>query len=149
MAKPHGLHGEVVVELYTDRPERSCPGSRFTTVLGELRIERSQRFPGRLPGRWIIAFDGIVDRAGAERVRGVVLSAAPLVDGDAWWVHELIGAAVLQTDGVTVGTVRSVLANPASDLLELDSGALIPLRFVVERRPGAVVVEVPPGLLDV
>ncbi len=48
-----------------------------------------------------------------------------------------------------LGTVESVEANPASDLLVLDGGALIPLRFVVEHEPGVrVTVEVPDGLLD-
>ena len=48
-----------------------------------------------------------------------------------------------------LGTVVSVEANPASDLLVLDGGALIPLRFVVGNEPGVrVTVDVPDGLLD-
>ena len=50
--------------------------------------------------------------------------------------------------GTRLGTVAGVLANPASDLLELDSGALVPLRFVVERSTGRVVVDAPDGLFD-
>ena len=51
----------------------------------------------------------------------------------------------------------AVLDNPASDLLELDTGALVPLRFVVDQtrptageggEPGRLVVEVPAGLFD-
>ncbi len=43
----------------------------------------------------------------------------------------------------------SVEANPASDLLVLDGGGLIPLRFVVGSSPGErVTVDVPDGLLD-
>jgi 16S rRNA processing protein RimM len=77
-----------------------------------------------------------------------VLRSSPLHDEEAWWVHELIGSIVLDTGGVQLGTVQSVIANPASDLLELDGGALVPLRFVVERSARRVVVEVPAGLLD-
>ena len=51
-------------------------------------------------------------------------------------MHELIGSAVLDTAGAHLGTVTGVLANPASDLLELDGGALVPLRFVVDRAAG-------------
>jgi len=41
------------------------------------------------------------------------------------------------------------LENPASDLLELESGALVPVRFVTEVLPGErVLVEVPAGLFD-
>ena len=81
-------------------------------------------------------------------MRGTVLRGHPLHDDDAWWVHELIGSEVFDTEGTRVGTVTGVLANPASDLLELDGGALVPLRFVVERSAGRVVVDVPAGLLD-
>ena len=52
-------------------------------------------------------------------------------------------------EGSAVGTVESVQANPGSDLLVLDGGALVPVVFVVERRDdGAVVVDLPEGLLD-
>ncbi len=65
------------------------------------------------------------------------------------WVHQLIGSPVEDTEGNTLGTVESVEANPASDLLVLSGGALIPLRFVVAAQPGApVVVDIPDGLLD-
>ncbi len=43
---------------------------------------------------------------------------------------------VEDTGGTRLGTVVSVEANPASDLLVLDGGALIPLRFVVGSVPG-------------
>jgi 16S rRNA processing protein RimM len=39
-------------------------------------------------------------------------------------------------------------ANPAHDLLLLDTGALVPMVFVVEHEPGVVVVDLPDGLLD-
>jgi hypothetical protein len=38
--------------------------------------------------------------------------------------------------------------NPAHDLLVLDSGALVPIVFVVEQRAGTVVVDPPDGLLE-
>jgi ribosomal 30S subunit maturation factor RimM len=63
-------------------------------------------------------------------------------------VHELIGSEVFDIEGAQVGTVRAVVANPVSDLLELEGGALVPLRFVVERSAGRVVVDGPAGLLD-
>ena len=72
-----------------------------------------------------------------------------MMDPDALWVHELIGSVVEDQSGSELGMVESVEANPASDLLVLDSGALIPLRFVVSSVPGErVTVDVPDGLLD-
>ena len=61
-------------------------------------------------------------------------------------MHELIGSHVIDADGVDRGTIVEVLANPASDLLELDTGALVPLRFVTSNEPGVIHVDVPDGL---
>ena len=99
--------------------------------------------------RHLVAFVGIDDRSKAEALRGLVLRAAPIVDPDELWVHELIGARVVDQAGTDRGVVASVLANPAGDLLELTDGALVPLRFLVRSVPGKLVeVEVPDGLFE-
>ena len=60
-----------------------------------------------------------------------------------------IGSRVEDESGQVLGTVEGVQANPASDLLVLSGGALIPLRFVGRTEPAArVVVALPDGLLD-
>ncbi|HEX3980878.1 MAG TPA: hypothetical protein VHW93_06625, partial [Acidimicrobiales bacterium] len=111
----------------------------------EFRVVRSSPHQGR----FIVTFDGVVGIDAAERLRDVVLYAPPLDDPDALWIHDLIGARVEEAGGSVLGTVEGVEANPASDLLVLGGGALIPLRFVVSSEPGVrVVVDVPDGLLD-
>jgi 16S rRNA processing protein RimM len=126
IVKPHGLKGELIVSLTTNRQERVAPGSVLAAADGrELKVVRSS--PHR--GRFIVAFEGVSGIDQAEAMRGTQLFALPLEDPDALWVHELIGAQV--------------------DLLVLDGGALIPLRFVVGNEPGVrVTVEVPDGLFD-
>jgi 16S rRNA processing protein RimM len=142
--RPHGLRGETVVDLVSNRLERAAVGACFTTDAGELRIAAIRPFGAR----WLVFFAGVDSRQDAEALRGTVLRAPALEDADALWVHELLGAAVVQAgDGKPLGNVRSVVANPASDLLELDDGTLIPARFVVEHGPGRVVVDVPEGLV--
>jgi hypothetical protein len=44
--------------------------------------------------------------------------------------------------------VEAVEANPASDLLVLAGGTLVPVAFVVEQSPDRVVIDPPEGLLD-
>jgi 16S rRNA processing protein RimM len=144
IAKPHGLKGEVIVELVTDRVERVAPGSVLESDEGPLEILRSSPHQGR----WIVAFAGVADRTAAEALRNRTLMAEPLDDPDVLWVHELIGAAVIDREGRHLGTVTTVEANPASDLLVLDGGGLVPLRFVVDRVPGQVTVDVPDGLIE-
>jgi 16S rRNA processing protein RimM len=144
VVKPHGLRGEVVVRFVSNRPERVEVGAHLHSDLGDLHVDRARPFGPC----WLLTFAGVESREQAERLRGVVLRARPLEDDDAWWVHELVGAEVVDRTGARLGTVGAVVANPASDLLELDGGGLVPLRFVVDRSPGRIVVEVPEGLLD-
>ena len=97
--------------------------------------------------RWIVRFDGVDTREAAEALHGVVLRAEPLEDPDALWVHELIGATVVDQHGTEHGPVTSVEVNPASDLLVLESGGLVPLTFVVDHVDGRITVDIPDGLL--
>jgi len=63
-------------------------------------------------------------------------------------VHDLVGSRVVEPDGTDRGVVTAVEANPASALLVLDDGHLVPLRFVTSREAGRVTVDVPAGLFD-
>lgn len=145
--RAHGIRGEVVVDLVTNRQERMAAGTVFSTDEGPLRVAGARPHKGR----WIVAFEGIGTRRDADSLRARVLRAEAMneVDEpDGMWVHELIGADVVEKDGTRRGTVASVEANPASDLLVLDDGHLVPLSFVVATEGGRVVVETPAGLFD-
>ena len=146
VVKPHGIRGEVVVELVSNRPERRlAEGSVLESDRGALEVLAARAHQGR----WIVAFAGVVDRNGAETLRGAVLSAEALDEEGALWVHELVGAEVVDTGGRRFGAVEAVEENPASDLLVLPGGHLVPLVFVVERRvDGTVVIDPPPGLFE-
>lgn len=146
--KPHGVRGDVIVALTTTETARVTPGSVLFTADGRrLRVDASRAHQHR----WIVTFDGVVGRVAAEAIAGERLLAEPLEDNDpdALWVHELIGSAVVEPDGTARGEVIAVQDNPASDLLVLDTGALVPLRFVTGRDgAGRLVVDVPDGLFD-
>jgi len=149
--KPHGLRGEVVVKLTSNVAERVDPGSvLFTAAAGGRALEIEASRPHQQ--RHIVAFAGVRSREDAETLHGTTLYAEPVDDDDpdTLWIHELIGASVVERtargDERPRGTVRSVIDNPAADILELDGGALVPLNFVVASEPGRVVVEVPAGL---
>ena len=154
VVRAHGLRGQVVVELWTNRPERVAEGSRLTGPGGELTVTRSApSAPSGGRQRRLVAFDGVATREAAERLLGAVLRAEAIEDGDAFWVHDLVGSQVYTTAGEMIGTVDCVEANPASDLLVLGDGKLIPLTFVTDTGVTAtgerrLTVEVPPGLLE-
>jgi len=146
IVKPHGLRGDVVVSLTTNRHERVAAGSELSAGDGRtFVVVRSS--PHR--GRFIVSFAGVDGIEAAEALRDTDLFAAPIDDPGTLWVHELVGSVVEDVSGADLGRVVEVQANPASDLLVLDRGGLVPLRFVVSSEPGArVVVDIPDGLLD-
>ncbi len=143
--KPHGLRGEVVVTLTTNRLERIASGAELHTDQGWLTVVASRPHQHR----WIVQFAKVTDRSAAEGLRGLRLDAEPLDDASELWVHELVGSEVVDADGVVRGVVELLEANPASDLLVLDTGHLVPVRFVVGRPDaGRLHVDVPDGLFD-
>jgi 16S rRNA processing protein RimM len=146
IVKPHGLRGDVIVSLTTNRVERAAAGSVLHAADGRsFEIVRSTPHQGR----YIVTFRGVDGIDAAESLRDTPLFATPLEDPEALWVHDLIGSAVVDQGGAHLGTVVGVEANPASDLLVLAGGALIPLRFVIASEPGVrVTVDIPDGLLD-
>lgn len=167
--RPHGLQGEVVVEAVSNRSGRLVPGASFSlgsstagsavgstagplsaegswvTVSAARPMPTSRHAPYE---RWLVRFAAVESREAAEALQGRALLATPLEEPGTLWVHELIGATVETVEGHVVGQVSAVEANPASDLLVLDGGGLIPLRFVVDAFGGRVRVEIPDGLLD-
>lgn len=145
IARPHGVKGDVAVVLTTNRTERVDKGSVLHTDHGQLTVRSSR--PHKTG--YIVDFVECADRNRAEALRGAVLRAEPIEDPDELWVHDLIGARVIDQDGMARGAVVQVLDNPASDILELDSGALVPLQFVTEVVAGeSITVDVPDGLFE-
>ena len=147
IGRAHGVTGELYVSLITDRVERLAPGARVLSGSQWLTVVESRQ----QQQRWLVRFDGVVDRNAAEKLTNSVLLAEPLAeDGedDALWVHELIGSRILDKQGVERGTCIAVIDNPAHDIIELDTGALIPVIFVVSCRDGVAVVDPPEGLFD-
>ena len=145
ITKAHGLRGEVVVHLVSDRTERLARGSVLLSDQGDLKVVASRPHTDR----WIVQFEGCTTREGAEALRGTELRAQATDSGDdgELWVHELIGVRVVEADGTARGSVDSVQSNPAADLLVLDTGALVPVVFVVDGpTDGVLTVDVPDGL---
>lgn len=139
----------MVVELWTNRDERLSPGSELRIADRVVVVQSAARQPdiaGR--ARWVVSFRGVGTREEAESLRDAVLAAEPLEVEGALWVHELIGSELHGPDGTLVGRVEAVEANPASDLLILEDGRLVPLTFVSRDSAGRLIVDGPPGLLD-
>jgi len=149
VTKAHGLHGEVVVDLLSSEPEvRLAPGAVLDADRGPLTVASSRPHQGK----WLVVFDGVASREQADALRGTELFGEPLDDPDALWVHDLVGAAVLDAGGTARGRVTAVLSNPADDLLELEGGALVPVTFITgwmgDGADRHLVVDPPEGIFD-
>jgi 16S rRNA processing protein RimM len=148
IGRPHGIKGDVFLDLVTDHTARAQVGSRLWGRDRWLTITTSNPSSKR----WRVHLEGVDDRTAAEALTGVVVFAEPIEDPDALWVHELIGANVIETNGIDRGRCVSVVANPASDLLELESGGLVPVTFVtsVEHSTSGILITIDPpeGLFE-
>lgn len=161
IGRPHGIRGEVTVEVRTDSPDdRFAPGSVLATEparLGPLTVAAARWHSGRL----LLSVAGVVDRTGAEALRGLVLSAevdehdVP-EDPEEYFDRQLIGLAVVTVDGVALGPIVDVIHLPGQDLLSVrrEDGRELLVPFVAEIVPqidveaARVVVDLPPGLLE-
>ncbi|WP_225754067.1 ribosome maturation factor RimM [Actinotalea sp. Marseille-Q4924] len=157
LGRPHGLRGELALDVRTDRPEdRFAVGAVLQTVpaaVGPLTV-RATRV---LNGRWYASFAEIGDRTRAEEVRGVelVVEAEVSDEEDAWYPHELVGLRAERPDGELVGEVVGLEHLPAQDalLIREPDGARTLVPFVraivpvVDVPGGRVVVDAPQGLL--
>jgi len=159
--RPHGLRGEVVVDVRTDSPaERFAVGSVLQTdpaAAGPLTVEDVRPHQGRL----LVTFEGVADRDVADNLRGVLIcvdsaSVPAPEDPDEFNDHELVGLRAEMTTGEHIGDVVRIEHAPASDLLIVrrpdGRNALVPfVRAIVAEvdvAGGRVVVTPPDGLLD-
>lgn len=161
VTKPHGVHGDLVVEILTDFPERLQAGVRFGLGPNEGPTEFHEAFSVRYHrGRWLMGVEGLRRREDVEPWRGRYLflpeqSLDELPEGY-FYEHHLAGLECRSTGGELLGVVSGV-----------DPGAGGQSRLVVRRGQreflvpyvdaivravdldaGVVTVEAIPGLLD-
>lgn len=167
IGKPHGLRGEVTVQTHTDDPEnRYAPGTVFETQAQPgTGVPRVLTLATARKHReiWLLGFDEIPDRTGAESLRGTQLFLDPdaveddeAVDDEGWYEHDLVGLAVHDPAGAVLGEVTGLVVGAVQDLLEvrLTDGRDVLVPFVeaivteVDIDGGRVVVDAPAGLFD-
>jgi 16S rRNA processing protein RimM len=160
--RPHGLRGEVTVEILSDAPERFSPGARLAAgdpddasqTLRDLEVAAARLHQGRL----LLSLAGCSSREAVEWLRGQLLSIpaedARALGPDEYWPDQLIGLRVVDTEGREHGAVADVLPGAAHDLLQVrrpdGEAVLVPAvaaLVTVELEAGRVVVEALPGLL--
>ena len=160
IGKPHGIRGEVTVQVLTDAPaDRFIPGTEFVVEpasTGPLTVESA---------RWnkdilLLAFEGIETRNQAETLRGAKLfietEELDEDDDEGWYEHELVGLEA-RVGSQVVGKIAALHTMPVQDLLvvEAPDGKEILIPFVEQIVPevnvaeGFVLLTPPDGLFDI
>ncbi len=165
IGRPHGLRGEVTVEVRTDEPERrfrtgavlrAQPPQGSASALAEVTVAASRWHQSLL----LVRFEELPDRDAAEAARGILLFAtidANLApdDPDEFYAHQLVGLSAVDEAGSHLGEVTRLLSGGAQDLLAVRTpdgrDTLVP--FVkalvpeVDLTAGRVVIADRPGLV--
>ncbi len=115
--RPHGITGELRVEILTDFPER-LEKLRYLYVGAAYRRHalQSVRFHQNLA---LLHLDGISDRNAADTLRGQLVwvalaDAAPLEEGE-YYLHQLVGMHVSTEAGEALGEIVEVLDLPGAN----------------------------------
>ena len=160
IGRPHGVRGEVTVEVRTDDPDlRFVPGA-------VLRTDPPERGPITIAGvHWhsgtlLLRLEGVDSREAAEAVRNTelvvpVAELPEIEDPDSYYDHQLVGLTARLPDDAVLGEVTAIL-HEAQDLLVVRrvEGGEVLIPFVsaivptVDLAGGFVVVDPPEGLLD-
>ncbi len=122
VGKPHGLDGAFFVEGPSDRKDVFAGGATLYAGGEPATVVISRHGSG---GRPVIGLDRKVERGTELAVARATLPQ--LGDEDEFYVFQLVGLSVEDEQGRLLGRVREVLEYPANDVLELDSGASLPL----------------------
>ncbi|MBV8258910.1 MAG: 16S rRNA processing protein RimM [Actinobacteria bacterium] len=122
VGRPHGIDGSFFVEGASAREDAFAKGGTVLVAGEPAAIVASKRGAG---GRPVIRLDRRVERGAELAVPRE--SLPPLAEDGEYYVFELVGLAVEEEGGRVLGRVRDVLEYPANDVLELDSGASLPL----------------------
>lgn len=159
IGRPHGLRGEVTVQVTTDDPDdRFAAGAVLGTnpvATGPLTVASMRRSGPVL----VLGFEGYIDRNAAETLRGTTLtldaSTLPVPDDpEEFYDHQLVGLSVVDRSGTVLGTVTEILHPPAAPVLAVDrpdgSQELVPFVSaivpIVDLDGGRLVVEPPDGM---
>ncbi len=156
VVKPHGLDGNVWVDLNTDFPER-LPDWPALEIVGPGGPERArvEGVKGIVGNRCIVKLAGVNDRDQAEEIRGHVLrirraDIPPLPEGS-YYDFQIIGLRVVTSGGRDLGEVRNILRTGANDIYETDEALIPVIDSVVQEidlEQGRIVIEEVEGLIE-
>ncbi|MFL5927246.1 MAG: ribosome maturation factor RimM [Gaiellaceae bacterium] len=120
VGKPHGLDGSFYVEQPSLDERWWRVGAQLLVGGHEVQVVAARRAQSRP----VIRVEPSVERGAPIEVDR---SALPPTEEDEYYAFELVGLAVEEEGGRTLGVVESVDPGVANDVLALDTGILLPM----------------------
>ncbi len=156
--KPHGLSGEISLDLLPGFFGELAPGSGILWSRGgevrTLTIASTRPHADRL----LLRFEEVNDLDGARALAGgeVGFAQAPPAPGDFYYSHEIAGWRCEDDSGRPIGVATGVEETPGGALLSLETPAgkevlvpfVRPIVIRIERGEGRIVLDLPEGLLE-
>lgn len=139
----HGIRGEVKIKSFTEDPKAISTYGPLQAGDGRL-IEVARIKPAK--DFLIASLKGVIDRNAAEALRGVELFGAREKMGEDVLLADLIGRQVV-TESSVLGRISGFHDFGAGEIMELENGLLIPVRFI-QSTDDDVRVNLPDGFLD-
>lgn len=140
IAGAFGVHGEVRLKSFCAEPAAIADYTPLTDESGQRQFTLT--LGQSINNGFTARVEGILTKEQADTLRGMRLfadrNALPDLPDDEYYHADLVGMTVLDTGGVTLGTVKSVLNHGASDLLEITGPGIkesILLPFTLEAVP--------------
>lgn len=157
IAGAFGVRGEVRVKSFTAQPEDIATYGALSTEDGSRTFTIT--LTGQIRNGFSARLSGVTTREQADALRGTQLHVArdrlPGLSDDEFYHADLVGLAVLDTGGTTLGTVKAVHNHGAADILEITpptGGATVLLPFTraavptVDLASGRIITDPPDGL---
>lgn len=125
LRRPHGVHGDLLLDLITDFPERLKPGTYLYFGDKKLALKITRRRPHG--DGLILGFEGIstTEQAAKYRAQTVYVRAddrPPLPDGE-YYHHQIIGLNVVDESGAVLGVVTEIIETGANDVYVVKNAA--------------------------
>jgi 16S rRNA processing protein RimM len=121
VGRSHGVDGAFFVEEPSDRAAVFAVGSVLHVAGQPAAVVVSRRGGGNRP---VIKLDRAAERGA---ILAIPRESLPELPEDEYYAFQLVGLAVEEEGGRFLGRVAEVVDYPANDVLELDSGVILPL----------------------
>ena len=120
VGRPHGIDGAFFVEHPSEDTGWWKTGARFLAGGAPVEVVAHRTSSGRP----VIKVEPPVERG---TVLEVERDELPPTDEDEYYAFQLVGLEVVEENGRILGTVKTVTAGGANDVLELDGDVLLPM----------------------